>query len=108
MTIENRLSLRKCINDNCKTCIYDPKAAGTWRQQVTLCSVTSCALYPVRPATKAPIPHSVLNYYAVPKAENPIYGCSRLSEGCLTEHSDSEEYQTEVAVEDGPNHGDTR
>ena len=59
------MSLRKAINENCKSCIYDDKAAGTWRQQVTLCSVKSCALYDVRPKTTYPIPESVLSYYGV-------------------------------------------
>jgi hypothetical protein len=65
MTIDKRPSLRKCIDAHCNTCIYDPQAAGTWRQQVTLCSVTGCALYPVRPITKAPIPESTFDYYGV-------------------------------------------
>lgn len=59
------MSLRKAINAHCKDCIYDNLAAGTWRQQVTLCSVSSCALYKVRPKTTSPIPDSVLSYYGV-------------------------------------------
>lgn len=59
------MSLRKAINENCKSCIYDDLAAGTWRQQVTLCSVKSCALYEVRPKTTSTIPESVLAYYEV-------------------------------------------
>ena len=85
MTIEKRLSLRKCVNDNCKSCIYDPEAAGTWRQQVTLCPVTSCALYRVRPATKAPIPESVLKYYGVTQAPTAIFGSRRPREGRFNE-----------------------
>ena len=64
------MSLRKAINQNCKSCTYDDLAAGTWRQQVTLCSVKSCALYDVRPKTTRPIPESVLSYYEV---ENDQY-----------------------------------
>ena len=86
MKIEKRPSLRKCIDDNCKNCIYDPKSAGTWRQQVTLCSVTSCALYSVRPATKAPIPESVLKYYGVTELEIGICGSIRPREGRFNEH----------------------
>jgi hypothetical protein len=56
-------SLRKRINQHCKSCVYDQNAAGTWRQQVTLCSVKSCALYDVRPKSTRPIPESVLSYY---------------------------------------------
>lgn len=43
------MSLRKAINDKCKDCIYDPKAGGTWRQQVEECTCIRCPLYPVRP-----------------------------------------------------------
>ena len=112
MTIDKPRSLRKCIDENCRNCIYDEQAKGTWRQQVTLCSVTSCAIYPVRPVTKSPIPQSVLKYYSVPEAEYPKYGCSRPPEGCFTEHSDSDEYPAEgwpkSAIEKDPNRGDTR
>ncbi len=86
MTIKNRPSLRKCVNENCKTCIYDPRAAGTWRQQVTLCSVTDCALYPVRPVTKSPIPESVLKNYSVTEPKIAISGSKRPQEGCFNEH----------------------
>ena len=66
------MSLRKAINENCKSCIYDDKATGTWRQQVTLCSVKSCALYEVRPKTTSAIPESVLSYYGL-KTGDPEY-----------------------------------
>jgi len=56
-------SLRKRINQHCKSCVYDQNAAGTWLQQVSLCSVKSCALYDVRPKSTRPIPESVLSYY---------------------------------------------
>ena len=58
-------SLRKRIDKHCKTCIYDSEAAGTWRQQVSLCAVKSCALHDVRPKTTRTIPESVLAYYGV-------------------------------------------
>ena len=54
-------SLRKRVNQHCRDCIYDPKSHGTWRQQVTLCAITSCALHDVRPLTKSRIPSTVLN-----------------------------------------------
>ena len=63
------MSLRKCINEKCRDCIYDSFAPGTWRQQVSLCSVKSCALYDVRPKSTRPIPESVLSYYGVSLAE---------------------------------------
>jgi hypothetical protein len=49
------MSLRAAINAKCKDCIYDPKSGhGTWRQQVEGCTVTRCALFPVRPRAQAP------------------------------------------------------
>ena len=41
-------SLRKAINQHCKSCTYDPAAPGTWRQQVNGCSVELCSLWDVR------------------------------------------------------------
>ena len=58
-------SLRKRIDKHCKTCIYDSEAAGSWRQQVSLCRVKTCALHDVRPRTARTIPESVLAYYGV-------------------------------------------
>lgn len=43
------MSMRKAINDKCKSCIYDSLAGGTWRQQVENCTITGCGLYPYRP-----------------------------------------------------------
>jgi len=59
------MSLRKVINAKCKDCIYDNLAAGTWRQQVELCSVYSCPIWPVRPVSRGDIPQSVLTYYGI-------------------------------------------
>ena len=59
------MSLRKAINKNCKNCVYDKIAAGTWRQQVSLCGVKSCALYDVRPKATGSIPLSVLRWYGL-------------------------------------------
>jgi hypothetical protein len=59
------MSLRKSINSKCCDCIYDDLSAGTWLQQVTLCSANSCPLYDVRPKSKSPIPESVLSYYGI-------------------------------------------
>lgn len=57
------MSLRKAINEKCKDCNYDDLAAGTWLQQITLCSSPDCPLYGVRPQTKSLIPESVLTYH---------------------------------------------
>lgn len=48
-----RHSLRQLVNAKCKQCIYDTKAPGTWRQQVSRCTVNSCPLYPVRPQSES-------------------------------------------------------
>lgn len=48
-------SLKKCIEEKCKDCTYDQAAPGTWREQVELCNVRKCALWPVRPMTVATI-----------------------------------------------------
>jgi len=61
------MSLRKAINGKCKDCSFDDLAAGTWLQQITLCSCSNCPLYKVRPQSKAQIPENVLRYYQVSK-----------------------------------------
>lgn len=63
------MSLRRRINQNCRGCIYDPHAAGTWRQQTTLCTVINCPFHEVRPVTESEIPVTVLDYYQVSKEE---------------------------------------
>jgi len=61
------MRLRKAINEKCKDCIYDDLAAGTWLQQVTLCSSPDCPVYEVRPQTKAKLPDKLLTYYGIAK-----------------------------------------
>lgn len=46
------MSLRKKINQNCRGCINYPYAAGNWRKQTTLCTVTNCSFREVSPVTK--------------------------------------------------------
>jgi hypothetical protein len=43
------------IAAKCKDCIHDPQAPGNWRQQVTACTITNCALWPYRPKSKGSI-----------------------------------------------------
>jgi len=62
-------SLRSCVNQMCRGCIYDPCAPGTWRTQVTLCAVKSCPLYDIRPKTTSDIPASVLRWYGVKQVD---------------------------------------
>jgi len=60
------MSLRQAINKKCRDCIYDEcSGLGSWRQQVTACTVTSCPLYAVRPVSKSlkvakTVPHEVV------------------------------------------------
>jgi len=63
-------SLRQKIDLKCKSCSYDRLAAGTWRQQVTLCASTKCPLYDVRPVNTSKIPKNVLSYYKVSENES--------------------------------------
>ena len=63
------MSLRKCIDQNCKDCIYDSSAPGTWRQQVSLCSIKSCPFWDIRARPTSPIPESTLRWYGVDLAE---------------------------------------
>ena len=86
MKIEKRQSYRKPINDHCKSCGFDQKAKGTWRQQITLCPITNCALYPIRPVTERPIPEVVLNYFGVGRSEIAVCGSIRPQEERFNEH----------------------
>ena len=70
MTVKKSSSLRKSINAHCKTCVYDPKAAGTWRAQVTLCPCTNCELFEVRPTTDK-VPDSVYKCYGEEPSNKP-------------------------------------
>ncbi len=52
--MSNRISLRKAIDQHCKSCIHDPiGGSGAWRQQVEACTSTKCGLFNVRPKSKA-------------------------------------------------------
>ena len=68
------ISRKQAVDDHCKSCLYDQHAAGNWRQQVTLCSVTHCHLHAIRPTSRAPIPDSVLSYYGLPKGTLSVRG----------------------------------
>ena len=63
------MSLRKAIDQNCKDCSYDPTVAGTWRQQVFLCSAKTCPLWTVRAKPTSSVPESTLRWYGVDLAE---------------------------------------
>ena len=47
-----RLTRQQAINAKCKDCVYDKLDDGNWRQQVTRCNGTDCALYPHRPVSR--------------------------------------------------------
>jgi len=50
---KKRISRAQAVNQHCKDCIYDPSNGGNWRQQVEACTVTSCALYDIRPVSNS-------------------------------------------------------
>lgn len=39
----------QAINSYCRSCIHDPRAAGTWREQVAICQCVDCPLWTYRP-----------------------------------------------------------
>lgn len=47
-----RRSLRTSIDAKCASCIFDPAAAGRWREQVACCVSANCDLHPVRPVPR--------------------------------------------------------
>ena len=66
--MENRkLSPRQRIALYCKGCGSDPAAPGSWRQQIGLCPMPQCALWPERPLpTKAcPVTPDLLVKYGI-------------------------------------------
>ncbi len=42
-------SRAQAINAMCRACIYDDRAAGTWREQTAACDNGGCPLFAVRP-----------------------------------------------------------
>ncbi len=50
-----KMSRTIAINEYCKSCIYDPKAGGSWREQVEMCGSQHCPLWQHRPKTVATI-----------------------------------------------------
>lgn len=67
MTLPKR---KEAIELKCKDCTYDHCSLGTWRQQVTLCSVKTCPLWHLRPKTTSAIPESVLRWYGLRKGDS--------------------------------------
>ncbi len=53
MSTSSRVSLRHAINQRCRDCIVDPLSRGGWREQVTACNNTGCALHAVRPVPRS-------------------------------------------------------
>ena len=50
-----KAGLRGKVNAMCISCIYDEVGGkGTWKQQVSACTVESCPLWEVRPQSEAP------------------------------------------------------
>ena len=64
------MSLRKPVDEKCKDCIYDPTVPGTWRQQVSLCTIKTCPFWDIRAKPTSRIPESTLRWYGVDLAES--------------------------------------
>ena len=73
MTMCKRLTRKQAIEANCRDCVYDPANSGNWRQQVTLCAVRECFLWPWRPVSRSDIPEHLLDAYSVSDAEKPVF-----------------------------------
>ena len=82
---------RDAVDRKCKDCIYDGCAPGNWRVQTTLCSVTSCPLWPLRPKTTGTIPVSTLRWYGIDPVEFRNEGATnapQVSSSCKGAKSD--------------------
>lgn len=44
----------QAIAAKCRQCIHDPRAAGTWREQVAICACLDCPLWRYRPLPRNP------------------------------------------------------
>ena len=60
-----RVGPKRAIADKCRSCIHDPAAPGTWRQQVQLCSCYGCPLWEHRPKSYGAVPQQILEAYNV-------------------------------------------
>ena len=69
MKVRKRLTRKQAIEAHCRSCVYDPSNAGTWRQQVTLCACRDCFLWEWRPVSNHPLPEPLLKVYGVTDAE---------------------------------------
>jgi hypothetical protein len=48
----NKTSRKRAIELQCKDCIYDPAAGGTWRKQADECPAEGCPLWNFRPRVR--------------------------------------------------------
>lgn len=53
------------IAAKCRDCIYDPMAAGRWREQVAACPSGNCPLHNVRPVPRNCIVDGAIHASAV-------------------------------------------
>ncbi|MHC4346124.1 MAG: hypothetical protein ACYSUP_15735 [Planctomycetota bacterium] len=68
-----RLSRTQAIEQNCRSCVYDPANDGTWRQQTTLCSCHDCFLWHWRPVSASDLPEPLLDAYGLTDAEKLLF-----------------------------------
>jgi hypothetical protein len=86
-----KMSRSKALNEMCKSCIYDKKADGTWREQVENCETSSCPLWQHRPMTTATI-----NIVRADKAGKPEIDVDAILAGL----DDDEDADVDTEVED--------
>lgn len=70
-----RRNLAAAVRKKCIDCIHDDQAAGTWLDQVILCTSYECPLWPVRPVKDGrgdrdvPVSAGLLNEYGLTEGE---------------------------------------
>lgn len=61
------MTRQQAIDAMCRECLYDPHSGGgTWREQITACTGTTCPLYPYRPVSR---PEKLRRFNALPPEE---------------------------------------
>jgi hypothetical protein len=64
--------LRARINAHCVSCVYDEKIPGSWKRQVTECTVTSCPIWDIRPKVAIKGPKTTTKVHSGMFGQRPI------------------------------------
>lgn len=67
------------INAKCRDCIFDPYAAGSWREQVAACCGAHCPLHPVRPVPRSCKSGKTINAAAITALRSRLEQQDRLN-----------------------------